>query len=612
MLKRILLLILVASMVTITVALYVVPILTSHQMRVPADSTVPRARNGTLDLTETDIDSSGLIPLSGEWEYYPGRLVHPRSAPGSFPELITIPSVVENMPRGVGTVRIRVRLRRDVPVLALKARYFGSASEIWINGNLKFSAGTVHADPEIYRPRYRPAELVFSTDRQEVEILIQLANFHHRRVRLNEVYLGTASRIQHVTFLALLQDGMLLGSLIIVAVYFSILYAVRKNESANLYLALIAFVSSVRLAIVNERILVRLMPEFPPELMMKMGYVAAFLTVPFIVLYVQAVFSMPALERSARVSRYSAIALIAFVAVTPLRVYDAVFAAILPVLMVGGVYVGAVIVRERPAEIRRVWLMVTGGLILLLTGIADVLRELNILYTPELFSAGMVTFLVLQGVFLAWRFQSTYLTMEALSREVHDLNTGLEHRIRERTQDLENAIRRLNELTRTDPLTGLANRRTFDERLEMEHSIHLRNAYPVSLLMIDLDAFKPYNDNYGHPAGDECLKKVAKVLKGVANRATDLAARYGGEEFVLLLPHTDFRGACEIAERVRSSVEDLAIPHGFSPAASVVTASVGIASTSIGETPVHKLVEGADKALYQAKAEGRNRVSCGR
>ena len=161
-----------------------------------------------------------------------------------------------------------------------------------------------------------------------------------------------------------------------------------------------------------------------------------------------------------------------------------------------------------------------------------------------------------------------------------------------------------------DGLTNISNRRRFDETLESEWKRAQRSATPLSLIIADIDFFKRYNDNYGHGVGDVCLKKVAASLASSIDRPSDLVARYGGEEFVILLPGTEAAGAHAIAERFRSNVENMHIPHEYSDASKYVTVSIGLAcaipDAEIKPTGLLKL---ADEMLYQAKETGRNRVS---
>jgi diguanylate cyclase (GGDEF)-like protein/PAS domain S-box-containing protein len=164
-------------------------------------------------------------------------------------------------------------------------------------------------------------------------------------------------------------------------------------------------------------------------------------------------------------------------------------------------------------------------------------------------------------------------------------------------------------LARTDGLTGLLNRRSFDEELDKEVARTRRSGLPISLIMIDIDRFKLFNDRYGHPAGDDCIKKVASVLRRAAKRTTDLAARYGGEELCLILPDTDEAGAFALAEQLRLAVRALAIEHAASEKG-VVTISLGVATYSDTELArsAEALVAWADEALYTAKGAGRDRA----
>ncbi|MCA1743706.1 MAG: diguanylate cyclase [Desulfonatronovibrio sp.] len=168
----------------------------------------------------------------------------------------------------------------------------------------------------------------------------------------------------------------------------------------------------------------------------------------------------------------------------------------------------------------------------------------------------------------------------------------------------------LEKLSMYDGLTDIPNRRFFEESLEREWRRSKRLSKPLSILMMDIDNFKPYNDNYGHGAGDDCLRSVARTLKNTLVRPTDLIARYGGEEFVALLPDTDHQGALHVAQELCSAVQNLAIKHDYSPTASVVTMSVGAAAYSSDNSVEsrEKLLKMADQALYQAKENGRNQV----
>ena len=174
-------------------------------------------------------------------------------------------------------------------------------------------------------------------------------------------------------------------------------------------------------------------------------------------------------------------------------------------------------------------------------------------------------------------------------------------------QQLAAANAQLAQLSTTDALTGIGNRRHFDERLANEWNRGARQQTPLALLLVDIDHFKLYNDHYGHVAGDHCLRLVAQALACCVRRADEMAARYGGEEFVLLLPGTSLEAARAVAQLCLDGIEALALPHAGSCTASALTVSIGVASMlPVAGADPSMLVDAADAALYRAKKEGRN------
>jgi len=191
----------------------------------------------------------------------------------------------------------------------------------------------------------------------------------------------------------------------------------------------------------------------------------------------------------------------------------------------------------------------------------------------------------------------------------------------EKTAQLQQVNQTLRYLSNIDGLTGVANRRYFNEMLQNEwlraqrqlaaHDPGRREAPAenISLILLDIDYFKQYNDHYGHIAGDECLSQVAQVIKQCLKRGGDMVARFGGEEFVVLLPATTGQGAYVVAENIREQVEALAIEHEYSKVARHITISLGVASMNEAQDQTSiDMLKRADQALYQAKGRGRNRV----
>ena len=189
----------------------------------------------------------------------------------------------------------------------------------------------------------------------------------------------------------------------------------------------------------------------------------------------------------------------------------------------------------------------------------------------------------------------------------------LQAKLEESNKKLEESNTVLHRLSVLDGLTGLANRRHFDEILEQEWKRAIREQHKLAIILLDIDSFKKYNDHYGHQGGDDCLRVVSSALNKAIRRPGDFIARYGGEEFVVVLPNTDCDGAAIIADEMRRFVEEENLLHEYSDAAQYVTVSLGVAAEIPGaDEQSGTLIEKADQALYKAKEQGRNRyvINC--
>ncbi|MGA7934067.1 MAG: PleD family two-component system response regulator [Kovacikia sp.] len=205
-----------------------------------------------------------------------------------------------------------------------------------------------------------------------------------------------------------------------------------------------------------------------------------------------------------------------------------------------------------------------------------------------------------------------HLTLRRLQLQLKEQNDLLKQEVRDRLAAeaaLQTANQELQRLANLDGLTQVANRRRFDEYLEQEWRRLQREQSPLSLILCDVDFFKRYNDTYGHQAGDDCLRTIAKALQVAASRPADVVARYGGEEFALILPSTPLEGAVQVARDIQSGIKQLQLEHRGSRISPFITLSLGV-TTIIPEPGLSSalLVAAADHALYQAKAEGRDRI----
>jgi len=272
----------------------------------------------------------------------------------------------------------------------------------------------------------------------------------------------------------------------------------------------------------------------------------------------------------------------------------------------GGVVIRRLLSVLPPALFLLGWVLVRGEAI----GLFD--------YRFAAVSAAIVGIAVCLGAVIATAVglhKTDLVRKEAMAR-IRDLNARHERKIEERSEQLAKSLeelaeanKKLERLSQHDGLTGVANRRFFDKYLENQIGVARRHNRTLSLIMCDVDAFKAYNDHYGHQGGDQCLKQVAAAIQSCCRRTADIVARYGGEEFAIILPETGIRGAMRVAEAAREAVARLNIPHAHSPVGAHVSISGGVAATLWkGEGTMQQLIAAADQMLYEAKRQGRNRI----
>ncbi len=312
---------------------------------------------------------------------------------------------------------------------------------------------------------------------------------------------------------------------------------------------------------------------------------------------------------------------VAYALALPLFSKAAVVLNLATAILAIGVGVAAAFKRQRSA-----YFFLGAFALLMLGGAMTTLRAMGVMPTNLFTVDGLQLGSAMEMLLLAFALADRYNVMrreKARVREqllhtqqqlVQTLQTSereLEQRVAERTEELQVLNSKLETLSLTDGLTGIANRRRFDEVLLQEWARGQRIGAPLALAIIDVDWFKPYNDNYGHPAGDTCLRQIAHTLAATVSRSSDLVARYGGEEFVFLAPMTDAAGGQAMANNVLQAIALLAMPHAYSPLGQV-SVSLGVVSVQpSAEHSPQALLQRADAALYQAKRQGRNQVVSG-
>ncbi len=583
------------------------------------------------------------IRLDGDWEFYWGQLLEPGSV-GVTPDRISVPGAWNghaidgySLP-GVGYATYRLVFEASQPArLAFKLPRIFTAHELWVNGDMIASAGVIGRTPESAEPQYLPEVAVFTARRGENEILVRVANQHHRSGGILEsLWIGPEDAMWAMRHAAMAREFFLFGALLVLGAYHLVIYFFRKEERSVLYFGLFSLLVAVRTLLVGERYLAAGAVGFSWEMAHNVQTLSFYLGVPLAFAFFGALFPNLMCRRVLFTIQGIAIAFAAVVVLSPARVFTRInpgFQAFTVLAILYLLYLlGRAVRRPKPGT----GFVVAGALVLVLTTIHDIvflsvwMNDSNpgilrsFLLGGNLSSVGQLFFVFTHALLLASRFSGALRGREQLSEELRRINANLDSMVRRRTADLEDArskverqrreLQRSNRILRRislhDALTGLWNRRKFDEALNEQWRRCRREGSPLSLLIIDIDCFKEFNDHYGHKAGDDCLVAVADALAGRFRRSTDLVARYGGEEFVVLMSGWMEGNAPEMAERAREAVESLGIAHPASPLGEYLTVSVGLA-TVIPDASLSPgdLFAAADEALYRAKkVDGKNAI----
>jgi diguanylate cyclase (GGDEF)-like protein len=587
--------------------------------------------------------NNGLVSLDGLWEFYWQQLLEPEDFSVGHPSptgIVHVPGAwngykFQNQPlpgQGYGTYRILIELEKPEELMGITIPRILTAYRLWVNGREVARAGQVGKDLREITPQYLPQQAFFPVKDEPVEIIVQVANFHHRSGGiLDSIRLGTVNQVMAQTKKNIAYDLFLFGSLLIMGSYHLILFFFRKTQGPLLYFSLYCLLVSLRTLLVGEILFIQLFPGFNWELAHKIQTLSYYVGTHVIVMFFTTMFP---LYSSQNIVRFSSLIVLIFsllVLFTPARV----FTIFNPVFQIFTLALILYIIRLQYKVVKNHQLgalfITVGAAVLFLTVINDLIF-LSILMSDHhllrafitrgnLSSFGLLVFVFTHSLVIAIEFSLTYDQNEKLTQDLLQLNQALESTVKKRTialetskwqieekrRQLEEANSRLTLLSQIDPLTNIWNRRYFDERLNLAWNEALRSRCHLSLLFIDMDDFKPFNDKYGHQAGDECLQRVTRLIDQESKRKKGIVARYGGEEFVVLLTGTDSTGAEQVAEAIRYQVETSVIKPAQP---GEVTVSIGIASiiptTQISSTG---LTEAADRAMYGAKQKGKNQVN---
>ncbi|WP_117149012.1 diguanylate cyclase domain-containing protein [Paraliobacillus zengyii] len=587
------------------------------------------ANNGQLDLSKWH-DTNSLIQLDGEWDFYWNQLLEPVdfiNDPSIQPTgTISLPSNWHttsvngsSLPReGFATFQVSVTNMQD-EVLGLMLPIMYSNYIIWIDDKPLAKSGQVGTNKDTSVAQKNTQVVYFAPEDNKFTITMQISNYDNAAGGMWEsIKLGGFEAIHQSNSKKNFVQSILLGVLILSGIYHISLGLFRKTESYFLYFGLFCLVAGFRYLLVGEVFITKMFPMFDWDILMKLEYISLYSHVPLFGMVIYRLYPKESNRLFTLITIIVASIYALLTIFTNAKFYYHFLTYFQIFIIIGVLYVLFVAAKSlRNKRNEAVYLLV--GIILLM---ASVLFDTFgfILAYPELnfYPIGIALFIISFSIVLSKRLSSSLELSVNLTKDLSKLNNELEAKVDQRTKQIQLANVKLEELNDKlkkmaliDGLTGIPNRRRFDAYYKEEYEICVREDKFLSLLFLDIDYFKDYNDYYGHQLGDECLKKIATELNScITGLSEGIVARYGGEEFVCVLPNSNEIKAKKIAQELKERVEKIQISHVKSPVSKYVTLSIGLITVR-PNSMINKnnILKQADQALYQAKTSGRNKIS---
>lgn len=544
----------------------------------------PTAMSGCLDLSGWDFDTNGVASLDGEWEFHWKQLIEPSSfaaaSDGKMRESAAGADAIDcfaSLPApwnriklednqgllpsdGYATYRLRITVADGRERVGILIPYASTAYKMWANGALIAENGTVGASRAESSPQYLPTVAQLFADDGVIDLVMQVSNFHHRRGGAwQRMYIGTVQDVVRMRESALARSMFIFGCILATAVMYIWTYAFNREDKAALYFGLFSLLMAIRALLGRDVALTSFAPGFNWEVQLKMEYWTMCLAVTFSGMFVENLYGADTWRPLVVAIETIGVGFSMLVAVTPARVYSRALAGFQATLIAATVYLVYVVVlaavrkRERAA-----YLLAVAPLIL-----AVVIHDVWCYRAGG--SAGELSPIGMAGLALA----------EVMAQVMR--------------------YRSAKDLAVKDPLTGAFNRNRLREELSNQLALAEKRGQRLSVIFMDVDDFKGYNDSCGHLEGDRALTAVANSL-AAGVRQSDTVVRFGGDEFVILLPLATKEEATGLAARLRFSAESGAL------SGTGVTLSVGVATFPDDASDADGLLGFADARLYREKA----------
>jgi diguanylate cyclase (GGDEF)-like protein len=584
-------------------SLYFIALIYSTQI-----NALPLVQNGFVDLQNYNF-KQGCITLDGQWEFYYNQLYISQffeKANIIQKDYIEVPSswkgkVFQNtkLPKtGYATYRLQIYLGKNaLQNLALLIPKIDSSYSVYVNKKLVKTIGKIGQKPQDYIPMWKQVIVDLPQTHNTIEIIFHISNFYYSKSGItSSILLGDKQTIVSYYSKSIAIKFFISGLLLMISIYHLVLYLFRKYNKQALYFGIFSLIMALFSIIFGEFHIMILFPEMPWSVLVRITYLIMSFSLTFFALYGKTLYPDDLNNSSSLLTIYIITGLIytLIIVLLPVKYFSNILAPFLFIILTGGFFTIQILLKATIKKREDAVLFLLSFGIYLLCIINDILHFYHIINSTYTVPFGFVIFIISQSLILAKQYAKLHIKLEKLFQE----NLKLEH-----------TASTLQNLAFIDQLTEIPNRRRFEEYYQAEWHRAIRNQTPLSIILIDIDYFKKFNDTFGHPLGDIILKKVAESIKSCIHRPADMVARYGGEEFIVILPETDDIGAFRIAEKMRKKITTLKIPAACIAASKFLSISLGCSTTypHYGDDP-QLIIEKADKKLYRAKKLGRNRT----
>ncbi|MDX1807579.1 MAG: diguanylate cyclase, partial [Paenisporosarcina sp.] len=565
------------------------------------------------------MNEDDLFLLNGEWAFYwkqflTSNQIDEMNRMRSF-QYISVPSdwtSLTNEPNGFATYSLTLQIpeNRLGNVMGIYIPYQYSSYSLWMEGVNVASNGFVGTKRASSEPTFKKEVAFFTPKDTEIQVIMHIANFEHPIGGFNRpIYFGTADAITNYYTNLVALTLFVIGGILIMGIYQLGIYVFRRKEKAFLFFGLLSILVAFRALFEEPLFITVLFPHISWIWQHRLEFIVMYTGYLLYLFFLRSLYPSELKKWVLQGSVLISVLLMLITTVSYPIVYKPAFDYFLLLAAITMVYTLYVLIVAVKRKRRTAILNLTASIIFFLTILNDIFLSFDWIRSLHIATFGFFIYIFVQSLNLSRNYAQKFQESESLTNELMLLNQTLDEKIERRTQELSKTNAKLRELTIIDGLTGVNNRRFFDEKMLELSSDSLERGLLLTFLLIDLDEFKKYNDSYGHIMGDELIKKTASLFKEIVG-ADGYVTRYGGEEFGIILPNKSEEDGREIAERICREVRNMEVEHFSSSVSKIATISIGGTSSSHHDHKKPKdWIQQADKALYASKKSGKNQVT---